>query len=126
MFSKKTSFLLILFTIIVFSSLSTTLISAEAENHINDVIILQNVPEADINVENKHIDLQALHLYKDGHFTEINKDITWSSRNKNVATVDQNGKVTFTGQNGRSWITVSDGKFTDQIAVHHKKENNLF
>ncbi|WP_121614708.1 glycoside hydrolase family 3 protein [Virgibacillus halodenitrificans] len=125
MFSKKTSFLLILFTIIVFSSLSTTLISAEAENHINDVVILQNVPEAEINVENNHIDLQALHLYKDGHFTEINKDITWSSRNKNVATVDQNGKVTFTGQNGRSWITVSDGKFTDQIAVHHKKGKQL-
>ncbi|AIF44211.1 glycoside hydrolase family 3 protein [Virgibacillus sp. SK37] len=125
MFSKKRSFLLILFTILVFSSFSTTLVSAETDQQINDLIILQNVPETEINVENNHIDLQALHLYKDGYFTNINKDITWSSRNKNVATVDRNGTVTFTGQNGRSWITVSDGKFTDRIAVHHKKGKQL-
>ena len=35
-------------------------------------------------------------------------------------TVNEDGVVTFTGQNGRSFITVTDGKYTDEIAVHYK------
>ncbi|WP_246880626.1 glycoside hydrolase family 3 protein [Sporosarcina sp. 6E9] len=95
-------------------------VKAQANDNIKDLIIFQNIPESTIEVENNQIELKAVHLYDDGHFTKTSENLTWHSKNKNVASVNENGVVTFTGQNGRSFITVTDGNFRDEIAVHHK------
>ncbi|WP_337017402.1 beta-N-acetylhexosaminidase [Oceanobacillus massiliensis] len=94
--------------------------TATAASSSKDLIILQNMPEAEVEVKDNRIELTAMATYKDGHFKTVSEGLTWRSKNKNVATVDENGAVTFTGQNGRSFITVSDGTSMDRIAVHHK------
>ena len=107
-----------------FSFLKTT-VKAEEVNSIQDLIIFQNVPEAIVESHADQIVLNALHIYEDGHFEEVSQNLSWKSKNKNVAAVDQNGVVTFTGQNGRAFITVTDGQYSDTIAVHHKKSGSF-
>lgn len=118
----------ILFTIVALLispySLSGNFVKAEEKENIEDFIIFQNIPEATVKVENNQLELNAFHLYEDGHFKMTTDHLTWHSKNTNVATVDEEGVVTFTGQNGRSFITVTDGKFSDQIAVHYKAKNS--
>jgi beta-N-acetylhexosaminidase len=92
----------------------------QEQNLLSNLIILQNVPEVDAEVINNTIHLQALNVYKDGHFTLVSENLRWKSSNKNVATVDDNGVVTFTGKNGRTFIYVSNGKFEDRIALDYK------
>ncbi|MFZ4450473.1 glycoside hydrolase family 3 protein [Salibacterium aidingense] len=93
--------------------------AAEDEN-VDDLILFDNIPEANTEVEDNQLNLNALHVYDDGHFKTASENLTWESNNKNVATVNENGVVTFTGQNGRSFISVTNGDFTDRIAVHNK------
>lgn len=95
-------------------------INAEENTSKENLIIMQNAPEALVEVKENQINLDALNIYEDGHFTLASDNLTWESRNENVATVDEDGVVTFTGQNGRSWITVTNGELSDRIAVHHK------
>lgn len=118
----------ILFTIVALLispySLSGNFVKAEEKDKVEDLIIFQNIPEAIVKVEKNQLELNALHLYEDGHFKMTGDNLTWHSKNTNVATVDEDGVVTFTGQNGRSFITVTDGKFSDQIAVHYKAKNS--
>nr|WP_245975466.1 glycoside hydrolase family 3 protein [Oceanobacillus chungangensis] len=111
--------------VLLISPYNASNVKAQKSKKIDNLVILQNIPEAEIEITNNKVDLNALHLYSDGHFKAVSDNLTWRSKNKNVATVNQDGIVTFTGQNGRSWITVSDGKFTDEIAVHHKKSEQL-
>ncbi|MET3697199.1 beta-N-acetylhexosaminidase [Bacillus oleivorans] len=104
-------------------SFSKTTVHAEDNSGIKDLIIFQNVPEATVELVGDQIDLKVLHIYGDGHFEAVSENLSWNSKNKNVATVNEDGVVTFTGQNGRSFITVTDGRYTDEIAVHHHKES---
>lgn len=112
--------LIVLLSIALSISLSTMKTNAEKKDSEKELIILENVPEVEAEVENGEIQLQALNVYGDDHFKTTSDNLTWRSKNNNVATVDQNGKVTFTGQNGRSWITVSNGISEDKIAAHFK------
>ncbi|AXI10056.1 beta-N-acetylhexosaminidase [Oceanobacillus sp. 143] len=121
----KASFMLFATVALLISPYNASNVEAQNSKEIDNLVILQNIPEAEIKITNNQIDLNALHLYNDGHFKEVSDNLTWRSKNKNVATVNQDGIVTFTGQNGRSWITVTDGKSTDEIAVHHKKSDQL-
>ncbi|WP_172370674.1 glycoside hydrolase family 3 protein [Sporosarcina jiandibaonis] len=119
---RKAPFVLVAIFALLISpfSFSGNVVNAEAGNHVKDLIIFQNIPEATIEVENNQIELKALHLFDDGHFKTTSGNLTWHSKNKNVASVNEDGVVTFTGQNGRTFITVTDGEFTDEIAVHYK------
>ncbi len=121
-FFRKGPFILVMIFALLMSSISLmgNVVKAQANDNIKDLIIFQNIPESTIEVENNQIELKAVHLYDDGHFTKTSENLTWHSKNKNVASVNENGVVTFTGQNGRSFITVTDGNFRDEIAVHHK------
>ncbi|RDW15628.1 glycoside hydrolase family 3 protein [Oceanobacillus chungangensis] len=121
----KASIMLFATVVLLISPYNASNVKAQKSKKIDNLVILQNIPEAEIEITNNKVDLNALHLYSDGHFKAVSDNLTWRSKNKNVATVNQDGIVTFTGQNGRSWITVSDGKFTDEIAVHHKKSEQL-
>lgn len=112
------AFLILIFAI-AFSS-GTLKASSQEQETIKQLVILENTPEVKAEIENGEIQLQALHVYGDGHFKATSDSLTWHSKNKNVATVSQDGVVTVTGQNGRSWITVTDGHFTDEIAIHFK------
>nr|WP_223155059.1 glycoside hydrolase family 3 N-terminal domain-containing protein [Alkalibacillus aidingensis] len=89
-----------------------------AEESVNDLIILQNVPQVEINQDN--IQLNALNVYDEGYFTQVSEDVKWSSTNENVAEVDQDGNVTLTGQNGRTFIKVTNGTYEDQITIDYK------
>nr|WP_280771285.1 glycoside hydrolase family 3 protein [Salipaludibacillus daqingensis] len=94
-----------------------------AEDGVKDLIIFQNVPEADGTFENNRIDLKALNVYEGGHFSVKSEQLTWESSNKNVASVDD-GTVKMTGQTGRTFIEVTDGEYTDRIAIHSKKDRS--
>jgi beta-N-acetylhexosaminidase len=100
----------------------TTTASGEVDeaSNVTDLIIYQNVPQVNPEIKDNQIDLKALHVYDEGQFLLTTTDLEWGSTNKTVATVDEDGTVTFTGENGRTFITVTDGEFTDQIALDHK------
>ncbi|WP_438825028.1 glycoside hydrolase family 3 N-terminal domain-containing protein [Bacillus sp. JJ1122] len=94
--------------------------NAEETNKVEDLVIYQNVPEAEYEVKDGTLQLKALHVYSEGYFMIASKNLIWKSANKNVAMVDQDGKVKFTGQNGRTFITVTDGVYKDRIALDYK------
>jgi beta-N-acetylhexosaminidase len=98
--------------------------NAEETNKVEDLVIYQNVPEAECEIKDGTLQLNALHVYSEGHFMLASKDLVWESANKNVAEVDQNGNVKFTGQNGRTFITVTDGAFKDRIALDYKVKSS--
>lgn len=92
---------------------------ASAESAIKDLVIDLNVPQVERDVVDNKIDLRALHVYDDGHFMLASKNLVWRSSNKNVAAV-KDGVVTLSGHNGKTFISVSDGIFTDRIAIQFK------
>jgi beta-N-acetylhexosaminidase len=96
--------------------------NAEVQPEVVDLIISLNIPEAEANVTGDTLQLQALHLYKDGHFEKASKQLEWQTSNKNVAAVDGQGLVRLANHNGRTFISVSDGKFEDRIALDYKEK----
>ncbi|MFD2925197.1 glycoside hydrolase family 3 protein [Halobacillus naozhouensis] len=94
-------------------------VAAEDHSAVKDLILLENVPQVEDQITDNKISLTALHIYEDGHFEKVTKDLTWSTTNKNVAVVED-GEVTLSGHNGRTFITVSDGVYKDRIAIDHK------
>lgn len=123
---KKMSKLLVysLAIVLAFSQLllggSLKRANAEEAGQVEDLVIYQNVPEAETVINDGSIQLKALHVYREGQFIIASEDLVWESANKNVAEVDQNGNVQFTGQNGRTFITVTDGTYKDRIALDYK------
>lgn len=81
-----------------------------------DLIIYQNIPEVNVKVNGNKISLRALHVHREGYFTEVTEGLRWKSSNKRVAAVDDHGVVVFSGKNGRTLITVTDGARKDRIA----------
>ncbi|WP_370632774.1 glycoside hydrolase family 3 N-terminal domain-containing protein [Halobacillus sp. Nhm2S1] len=104
------------------SWLMGTKVEAAEEDGLSDVIIFENVPQADETVEGDELTLSALNVYEDGHFTKVDDGLVWKSKNSNVATVSDDGTVTFTGKPGRTWVTVSNGHFEDRIALDYKPD----
>lgn len=101
-------------------SMQSQLVQAQEQATPQDLILLENVPEANATIDSEQFQLSALNVYDDGHFKEVSKGIEWSSTNPNVATVDENGQVSLTGQNGRTFIKVTNGDYEDRIAVDYK------
>ncbi|MCM3490710.1 glycoside hydrolase family 3 protein [Alkalihalophilus marmarensis] len=98
--------------------------SVLAESSLKDLVIYQNVPQSDTDYLGETFQLNTLNVYKDGKFLLVTEGLEWKSSNKNVAEVDQNGNVQLTGQNGKTFISVTNGEFTDRIAVSVKPEPN--
>ena len=63
--------------------------NAEEKNQVEDLVIYENVPEAEATVKDGSIQLKALHVYSEGHFMLASENLIWESANKNVATVDR-------------------------------------
>lgn len=95
-----------------------------SKSNIENLVLLQNVPESIAELKDGTIQLTALHVYKEGDFKAVSKNLKWKSKNKNVATVDADGKVSTSGKPGKTFIEVTDGKFTDQIAIQGKPDKN--
>lgn len=95
---------------------------ANNESTIEDLIIYQNIPEVDLEFSNQEIELKALNIHSEGHFTEVSEGLEWESSNTNVATVNDNGQVELTGQRGRTFIAVTDGDYKDRIALQTKAD----
>lgn len=89
---------------------------AHTEKAKTGLIIYQNIPEVDVKVNGNKILLRALHVHREGYFTEVTEGLRWKSSNKKVATVDDHGVVTFFGKSGKTFITVTDGMRKDCIA----------
>ncbi|PLR80935.1 beta-N-acetylhexosaminidase [Bacillus canaveralius] len=98
--------------------------SAAAKEQETDLIIFENVPEADAEIVGNSFQLEALHVYEDGHFMTVSEGLKWRSSNKHVATIDEKGLVTLTGKKGRTFIIASDGKQVDSIAIDYKTNRN--
>ncbi|WKA51632.1 glycoside hydrolase family 3 N-terminal domain-containing protein [Planococcus liqunii] len=123
---KKIHKLLVLPLVIaalVVSSLAAGAGAAKAQNSAADLVILQNVPEVEVD-SNGELTLKAVHLYEDGHFLGASEGLEWSSTNKTVASVDAEGTVTVLGKPGKTFITVTDGSYTDRIAVQVKPDGS--
>ncbi|MFK9091776.1 beta-N-acetylhexosaminidase [Bacillus salipaludis] len=95
------------------------LAGATAASGIKDLVIDVNVPQVTREVKDNSIQLNALNVYEDGHFKLASENLIWKSSNKNVAAV-KDGEVTLSGHNGKTFISVSDGSFTDRIAIQFK------
>ncbi|MEI2358879.1 glycoside hydrolase family 3 protein [Mesobacillus zeae] len=89
-------------------------------NEKSDLVIFQNIPEAETGVKDGKFRLKAIRAYTNGTFMEAGQNLIWQSTNSNVAEVDGEGNVVFNGKRGRTFITVTDGVFTDRIALDFK------
>ncbi|WP_281659203.1 glycoside hydrolase family 3 protein [Halobacillus sp. Cin3] len=85
-----------------------------------ELMLLENVPQADVTVKGGQFDLTALHVYGDGSFKKVEEGLSWTASNKKVVQVDDKGQLTFTGKPGRSWVAVSNGRDKDWIFVYVK------
>ncbi len=94
-------------------------VSAEQGND-GHLIIAQNIPQLDDEIEGESFDLSALLAYEHGKYVEVKDNLKWGSLNKNVASVSNEGVVTLSGQSGKTFIFVTDGKLYDRIGVHFK------
>nr|WP_249305931.1 glycoside hydrolase family 3 protein [Lederbergia citrea] len=95
---------------------------AAGESTVKDLVILQNVPEVEMEKAGGEFHLKALHVYHEGHFTAASKNLNWTTSNKNVASVDKNGVVKISGKTGRTFITVNDGTYNDRMAIDVKPD----
>ncbi|MFP7442375.1 glycoside hydrolase family 3 N-terminal domain-containing protein [Bacillus infantis] len=100
--------------------------AAAGKNKVKDLVLLQNLPESETQFSGKTLQLKALHVYKEGHFLGVSKNLDWNSSNKTVARVSDDGTVTLSGKNGRTFITVTDGKNKDRIAIDAKNRKSGF
>ncbi|MYL38159.1 glycoside hydrolase family 3 protein [Halobacillus litoralis] len=95
-------------------------VQAEEDSERPDLMLLENVPEADVSVKDGTFDLTALHVYGDGSFKKVEEGLSWAASNKKVVKVNEEGQLTFTGKPGRSWVAVSNGRDKDWIFVYVK------
>jgi beta-N-acetylhexosaminidase len=95
-------------------------LAGSAEAGIEDLVIDLNVPQVTREVKNNKLDLNALHVYEDGHFMMASENLKWKSSNRNVASVSKDGAVTLTGHKGKTFISVSDGNYSDRISIQYK------
>ncbi|NWQ44237.1 glycoside hydrolase family 3 C-terminal domain-containing protein [Bacillus sp. EB106-08-02-XG196] len=91
-----------------------------AATGIEDLVIDLNVPQVTREVKDSKLDLNALHVYEDGHFKLASENLKWQSSNKNVASVSKDGVITLSGHNGKTFISVSDGSHSDRISIQFK------
>jgi beta-N-acetylhexosaminidase len=120
-FSKTLTVSILAFGLLVTQIPSFGITAAKAETpNVEDLVIDLNVPQVTREVKDNKLDLNALHVYKDGHFMLASKNIEWKSSNKNVASVDKDGEVTLTGHNGKTFISVNDGSYSDRISIQFK------
>lgn len=120
----KTLLALLTVVVLVLSQWNMTIKKTAAAETIKDVIIDLNIPEVDRVVENNQLQLRALKIFNEGHFTAASENLVWKSSNKTVAKVDENGLVTLTGQNGKTFITVENGTFEDRIAIQYNQNSH--
>lgn len=95
-------------------------LSGTAATEIEDLVIDLNVPQVTREVKDSKLDLNAVHVYEDGHFMLASENLKWQSSNKNVASVSKDGVVTLSGHNGKTFISVSDGSHIDRISIQFK------
>ncbi|WP_394120405.1 glycoside hydrolase family 3 N-terminal domain-containing protein [Planococcus donghaensis] len=119
---KKILLVPALLAALVISSLFTGSGQAAAASPVTDLVILQNVPEVAVGGAGEGLQLQAVHIYEDGQYKLVSENLTWESVNKTVASVDSQGNVEVSGKPGKTFITVSDGAFTDRIAIQAKPD----
>jgi beta-N-acetylhexosaminidase len=101
------------------------LTGAVAASGIEDLVIDLNVPQVTREVTDNKLDLNALHVYKDGRFMMASENLKWKSSNKNVASVSKDGEVTLTGHNGKTFISVTDGSYNDRISIQFKGNQDI-
>ncbi|MDQ0428434.1 beta-N-acetylhexosaminidase [Planomicrobium stackebrandtii] len=107
---------------LVISSLFTGTGQTAAASPVADLVILQNVPEVDVDEVEESIQLKAVHVYEEGQYGLVSENLTWESANKTVASVDSQGTISLSGKPGKTFITVSDGMYKDRIAVQVKPD----
>lgn len=82
------------------------------DDGIQDVVIYQNLPEVERHIAGKSVQMEAIKVYKDGHFTKTD-DVKWSVANKKIAKITAAGTLTLTGKSGIAVIHAKSGKKSD-------------
>ncbi|AIY04446.1 glycoside hydrolase family protein [Planococcus sp. PAMC 21323] len=117
---KKMLLLPMLITTLIISSFYTGAEKTSAESFVTDLVILQNVPEVEVGTIAGSLQLEAVHLADKGQYQLTRTNLSWHSTNKTVATVDLDGRVSVAGKPGKTFIHVTDGTYTDKVAIHVK------
>ncbi|WP_134702588.1 glycoside hydrolase family 3 protein [Ammoniphilus sp. YIM 78166] len=91
----------------------------KATSPYTDLVLLENLPQVEASVQDNQLQLRAIHLYREGHFIKATDNLVWKSSKSRIAKVNDRGLVTFSGRQGKTWITVTDGEFSDRIAVQN-------
>lgn len=87
-----------------------------------ELVIRQNLPEVNANSNKQEVHLDALKIYKDGHFVKTKK-VQWKSTNEEIATVDEKGIVKATGKVGQSKIIAEREGSMDYITIKMEEKN---
>ncbi len=82
------------------------------QDEVRDVVIYQNLPEADTAINGSTVQMEAIKVFKEGHFTKTD-DVRWSVANKKVARISADGELTLTGKAGIATILAKAGKRVD-------------
>ncbi len=85
---------------------------AKPQEGVRDVVIYQNLPEVDKNIKGSSVQMEAVNVYHDGHFTKTKK-VKWSVANKRIAKINSEGVLTISGKPGVAAILATSGKKVD-------------
>ena len=106
----------------VLGASGTTVEAAPNKHSSTKLIIDLNVPQIKGEFKENKLELNALRVYKNGHFEKAVKKLEWRSSNQRVATVSKAGKVTLSGRSGTTIITVKNGVLNDKITIRNSKK----
>ena len=96
------------------------------QDDVRDVVIYQNLPEAEKKINGSTIQMEAVKVFKAGHFTKTD-DVKWSIANKKVARISGDGELTLTGKSGVASVIAKSGKRSDiAFLVVDKRGNATF
>lgn len=112
---RKRKWFLIMLVMSVFMTAgfsSPTKKPAKPNDGVRDMVIYQNLPEVDTTIRDNSVQMEALNVYNDGHFTRTNK-VKWSVANKRIAKISSDGNLTITGKPGVAAILATSGKKVD-------------
>ena len=121
--SKKLLVFLLLMTLLVTSGFSNPRTEQKKTKSPDDIVIYQNLPEAENSIENNTIKLEAITVKANGQFLKAG-DVKWKVSNKKLASVAKDGTLRLTGKKGLVVVTASKGKQLDTAFITVDRKGN--
>ena len=121
--SKKLFVFLLLMTLMFTSAFSNPRTEQKKTKSPDDIVIYQNLPEAEKNIENHTIKLEAITVKANGQFLKAG-DVKWKVSNKKLASIAKDGTLQLTGKKGIVLVTATKGKQLDTAFITVDRKGN--